>query len=423
MKKVIIVLFMSVSLLVTAQNVGIGTSTPDPSAKLDVVDTARGILIPRMSAIQRLAITLPATSLLVFDTDSASFMYFDSTWKKLGGISVSTINGNQMIAGAVGLGGKLVKNTNIDQDTFDFVLTRQQQMFGVKVVSLFINGRYKTPFVFDTLMTNAHIVEATSGSQKIFEVSGITGYSPNFDSSVVPMPIQAVYAEDTATGRKELNIVGFAEGVYIQAIIADSGDLSHPTESSIFSVRGAHSYSSHTDRVANNLFEMESSASAGLSLSSGTPDSIISRYQLPLMDGTPGQLMKTNGVGQLGWVTPQPIEEKIIFETRDNDTVFFSDSLFDFSLSDTGASTHLVVMPKVAAALGQWSLGEGTSLNFSSLIPEVVAEELNLMSSKMDFQMDKIDGPSVTYQFSIHHLNSVRGASPDKWVVLMKVIP
>jgi len=49
--------------------VGIGTSTPDPSAILDIQDTERGVLFPRMTSSQRDAIVDPAPGLIVFNTD------------------------------------------------------------------------------------------------------------------------------------------------------------------------------------------------------------------------------------------------------------------------------------------------------------------------------------------------------------------
>src|ERR1700761_1373442 len=61
------------------QNVGIGTATPNASALLDVNSTTKGILVPRMTSVQRTAITTPATALMVFDTDSACFVYYDGT--------------------------------------------------------------------------------------------------------------------------------------------------------------------------------------------------------------------------------------------------------------------------------------------------------------------------------------------------------
>ena len=41
--------------MLAQQNVGIGTTTPNASALLDVSSTTKGILIPRMTGAQRLA--------------------------------------------------------------------------------------------------------------------------------------------------------------------------------------------------------------------------------------------------------------------------------------------------------------------------------------------------------------------------------
>ncbi len=54
-----------------AQNVGIGVATPHPSARLEVWDTARGVLIPRVglsSDTDATTIPNPAHSLLIYNT-------------------------------------------------------------------------------------------------------------------------------------------------------------------------------------------------------------------------------------------------------------------------------------------------------------------------------------------------------------------
>jgi hypothetical protein len=66
--------------------VGIGTTTPDPKAILELQSSAAGILIPRMSTAQKTAISSPPNGLLVFDTDLNSFSYFnskDASWAKM----------------------------------------------------------------------------------------------------------------------------------------------------------------------------------------------------------------------------------------------------------------------------------------------------------------------------------------------------
>jgi len=69
------------SLKVSAQT-GIGTSTPDASAKLDVFSTTKGFLPPRMTASQRGNITSPAAGLMVYQTDGTTGLYYynGSAW-------------------------------------------------------------------------------------------------------------------------------------------------------------------------------------------------------------------------------------------------------------------------------------------------------------------------------------------------------
>ncbi|MBP6730842.1 MAG: hypothetical protein KA149_02220, partial [Chitinophagales bacterium] len=59
-------------------NVGIGTNNPDASALLHVDASNKGLLIPRLSAVQRNAITAPANGLMVYDTDSACVFFYNA---------------------------------------------------------------------------------------------------------------------------------------------------------------------------------------------------------------------------------------------------------------------------------------------------------------------------------------------------------
>ena len=80
---------LCLSFSIEAQNVSFNEngSSPDPSAMLDVSATDKGILIPRMTAADRLAITNPANGLLVFQTNPPNgfYVYFASTnrWSRI----------------------------------------------------------------------------------------------------------------------------------------------------------------------------------------------------------------------------------------------------------------------------------------------------------------------------------------------------
>ncbi|NPA33394.1 MAG: DUF2341 domain-containing protein [Chlorobi bacterium] len=68
-----------------SQNVGIGVAVPHPSAKLEVQDTSRGVLIPRLSTAQRDAnITSPATGLIIYNTTCNVFQFWNGVeWVSL----------------------------------------------------------------------------------------------------------------------------------------------------------------------------------------------------------------------------------------------------------------------------------------------------------------------------------------------------
>ncbi|WP_411766857.1 hypothetical protein [Winogradskyella sp. A3E31] len=86
-----ITLFIS-TLNIYAQ-VGIGTTTPDNSAILDISSSTQGLLTPRMTTIERLAVSNPANGLLVYDIDeSAFYFYSSSSWAKLSTGSSSNSN-------------------------------------------------------------------------------------------------------------------------------------------------------------------------------------------------------------------------------------------------------------------------------------------------------------------------------------------
>ena len=62
---------------------GIGTNTPNSSAALDISDSTKGLLIPRMTMNGRLAIVNPAKGLFVYQTNDVRGMwYYDgSVWR------------------------------------------------------------------------------------------------------------------------------------------------------------------------------------------------------------------------------------------------------------------------------------------------------------------------------------------------------
>ena len=65
--------------LVNINNAGIGTATPDASAKLDVTSTSQGFLPPRMTTTQQDAINSPVQGLIIYNTTLKSVQVYNGT--------------------------------------------------------------------------------------------------------------------------------------------------------------------------------------------------------------------------------------------------------------------------------------------------------------------------------------------------------
>jgi len=75
---ILLIWILSVTLLQAQVAINKSGDDPDNSAMLDVSSTNSGLLAPRMIEAQRLAITDPATSLIVYQTDGATGFYVNS---------------------------------------------------------------------------------------------------------------------------------------------------------------------------------------------------------------------------------------------------------------------------------------------------------------------------------------------------------
>jgi hypothetical protein len=118
----LILLFFSIH---SIAQTGIGTTTPHASAKLDVTSTDKGILIPRMTASQKSAISSPANGLMVYQTDGTSGFYVNTgssgspIWSRINtdwiksGNDISYATGNVSISGNENITGSVTANSFI----------------------------------------------------------------------------------------------------------------------------------------------------------------------------------------------------------------------------------------------------------------------------------------------------------------------
>ncbi|MFZ1370266.1 MAG: hypothetical protein WAR78_07780 [Ferruginibacter sp.] len=78
MKKIMLLLAVFLPFMLLAQSVAINTdaSQPHQSAMLDINSNSKGLLIPRLTTLERTSINGPATGLTVFDLDTYSFWMY-----------------------------------------------------------------------------------------------------------------------------------------------------------------------------------------------------------------------------------------------------------------------------------------------------------------------------------------------------------
>jgi len=158
MKTTFLTLAFLLSFVFVQAQVGIGTSSPDPSSVLELSSTDKGFLIPRMTSAQRSAISSPATGLMVFQTDgSPGFYFYDgSSWGQVGagsGIWVSS--------------GSDIYNSNVGNVGIGT---------GSPSYKLEVNGRVRSTGINETsdIRWKKDITTLTNVLSKVLEMRGVS---------------------------------------------------------------------------------------------------------------------------------------------------------------------------------------------------------------------------------------------------------
>lgn len=104
--KILFTLLVIISISTFNAQVGVGTNTPNASAALDITSTTQGLLTPRMTSAQRVAISTPADGLVVYQTDNTPglYCYVNGAWNPVNsGITSGTwtpvVTGSSSVAG------------------------------------------------------------------------------------------------------------------------------------------------------------------------------------------------------------------------------------------------------------------------------------------------------------------------------------
>jgi hypothetical protein len=158
--------------------VGIGTTNPDGSAALDITSTTKGLLMPRMTNAQRLAIASPVAGLQVYVTDfgGGTVMVYNGTgWKELLLTELRTAPGAPTITGVASgdeqvtvsftapssNGGSVITSYTATSSPGGFTGTVAQSGDGTITVTGLTNG---TGYTFTVTATNTIGTSAASAA-------------------------------------------------------------------------------------------------------------------------------------------------------------------------------------------------------------------------------------------------------------------
>ena len=173
--KTYLLLFFGLFVLQLQAQTGMGNTTPNTSAKLEVAATDKGFLLPRMTATQRSAIATPANGLLVYQTDGDAGFYVNTgssssvVWTRVNMDWSRSGNDLTYTSGNVSTTGNLTGG-NASTSTISG--------FGANVAT--ISGGYSL-----TAADNGKIIQSTSASA--ITVTIPTGLPTGFNCTIVQM--------------------------------------------------------------------------------------------------------------------------------------------------------------------------------------------------------------------------------------------
>lgn len=250
-------------------------TTPDATAILDVMSTAKGILIPRMNAAQKGAISSPATSLLIYQTDgTAGFYYYNgSAWTLIASGSSGEANTASNLGGGLAnwdsKSGVDLRFNSFDASNFDlasnlisldytnsqsadashkgFLTSADWSTFNSKIgtetdpTALFHLTGTGTATGDIVGALGAHKFDITSGSQLPLRINGIAGQE------------YSTIAAADATGFAQTEYTANSGGGYEFSLSAYSGSVPNSTAISGDAVAGTIGYVAATHNFTGNM--------------------------------------------------------------------------------------------------------------------------------------------------------------------------
>ncbi|NNF21458.1 MAG: hypothetical protein HKN67_05920 [Saprospiraceae bacterium] len=304
MKKHCFLLILSFLLTasVYSQSVAINTTgaKPDESAMLDISSTVGGLLIPRVTVLQRNAIGSPATGLLVYQTNGVTgfYVYNGSNWDLIwaGSPSIDALSDGRVIGSSVYLGSSAGV---LDDGTNNYNVG-----VGTQVLNQNIEGFFNVAAGHQALYNNTQSWNTAIGYQSLYNNqigkynTGLGFRSGYFNSS-------GSYNTSIGYGSNLYNETGSNNTII--GYQAGYGTALHNKSGNVFLGYQA----GYSETGSNKLYIENSNSNSPLIYGEFNNDllrvngtlHIGNAYHFPLSDGTSGQVLSTDGSGALAWST------------------------------------------------------------------------------------------------------------------------
>ena len=327
MKKILLFVVFATITIVSFPQVAINTdgSAPGHSAMLDIKSDTAGILIPRMTAAQRDAINQPAKGLMVYVNTDSSFYYYDGVqWRKL--IAASDI----WTKTATTIYSKSSYNVGIGNSTphatlevSDGILVNGSYGSG-DIVSIsgqgsrmFFNSRkaaFRAGYVSGSNWDNTEI--------GVYSVAmGYDTKASNSYSLAIGRSTLASGVNSCALGRNTIASGGYSTAIGYQSEASGEESVAmgyHITAPSFAEIVVGIYNTSYTPvsskfwSSSDRLFVVGNGSTVrhnALTIYKDGRMNINDSYFMPKVDGLSGQIIRTDGAGQLSFISADSLED------------------------------------------------------------------------------------------------------------------
>lgn len=390
--------------------IGIGTTTPNTSAALDVTSTTKGILIPRMTQAQRTAIGAPATGLMVYQTDATTGFWFynGASWQSFSGGNVWGLTGN---AGTV-VGTNKLGPTDNQSFVFKANNTEVMRILGSNYIGMGTTTPTSQLYVTkaptmsfnDGFEDNTIPPFATSGNKNwtiqntVFNSGSRAGKAGAITDSQTTN-IDYTTAAIPATG----GILTFYYKVDSESCCDKLRFFVDGTE--IINWGGAINWTQYTYALTSGAHTLRWQYSKDSSIATGTDTAYLDDVVITLPDGVitiqdgnqaNNYLMISDASGNGVWTNPS------VFATADDDWRFASGSLVTDPIYRTG------------------NVGIGNSVGYASLLdieePTFSAAGTEVGVGNVEYFMDRSSEITISHNIAPMTDNSISmGSAALRW--------